>query len=151
MGLFDKIFKSTETSFIFKPQNEQEAWIGIMYSCIAVDGDVSEAEIDKLAQIAVFKQNFQGHDIAAYHRNILSAHKQIGSKVLIDNCAQFIKGESKPTLFALIMELLLSDGILGEKEKERVEYVSQVLSLDNDTSSKIVEVMLIKNKWNVII
>jgi hypothetical protein len=40
---------------------------------------------------------------------------------------------------------------LGEKEKEIVEYLSQVLSLDNDTSSKIVEVMLIKNKWNVII
>jgi uncharacterized tellurite resistance protein B-like protein len=54
-------------------------------------------------------------------------------------------------LFALVIELLLADGFLGEKEKEILEYLTDLLKIESELAQKIVEVMLIKNKGNVII
>ena len=51
----------------------------------------------------------------------------------------------------LVMELLLADGHLGDKEKEIAEYLTSLLELDISVATSIVEVMLIKNKGNVIL
>lgn len=62
-----------------------------------------------------------------------------------------ISEQNKATLFALVMELLLADGILESKEKEIIEYLSTALNLQSDIAQKIVEVMLIKNYGNIVI
>ena len=150
MGLFDKIFKANTVAFSYTPKSEQEAWIAIMYGCIAVDGEVSESEVDALLRLVVFKSLFENHDIKSSYVNALSAYKQIGSKGLIDSSSAKV-GSDKATLFALVMELLLADGVLGSKEEEIAEYLTTSLSLDADLAQKIVEVMLIKNKGNIVV
>jgi uncharacterized tellurite resistance protein B-like protein len=151
MGLFDKIFNSSNTTITYSPKSEQEAWIAIMYACISVDGNVSDAETDKLCQLVVFKTFFKGKNIVDYYKPAFLAHKQIGSKALIDSSASMISEQNKATLFALVMELLLADGILESKEKEIIEYLSTALNLQSDIAQKIVEVMLIKNYGNIVI
>lgn len=151
MGLFDKVFSSTPTKVTYSPKNEQEACIGIMYACLATDGDVSDIEIEKLTSMIGFKQNFQGHDIVASYKTAMVTHKQVGSKAIIDSSVSKVSADNKPTLFAMIMELLLADGILADKEKEIAEYLSTSLQLDSNTAQKIIEVMLIKNKDNMVI
>jgi uncharacterized tellurite resistance protein B-like protein len=121
MGLFDKIFASSTTTVAYAPKTEQEAWIAVMYACIAADGEVSDAEIDKLCQIVVFKTIFHGKEIVEYYKPAMTAHKQIGSKSLIDSSVSKISDNNKPIVFALVMELLLTDGILGAEEKEIAE------------------------------
>jgi hypothetical protein len=152
MGLFDKLFNSTPSTVTYSPKNEQEAWVAIMYACIAADGDVSEAETDKMIQFLVYKSMFKGDNIIQdLYKPAMIAQKQIGSKLVIDSSTSLIGDDSKPTLFALVMELLLADGILGDQEKEIVHYLSESLKLDSTLAHKIVEVMLIKNKGNVVI
>lgn len=152
MGLFDKLFNSTPSTVTYSPKNEQEAWIAIMYACMAADGDVSEAETDKMVRFLVFKTMFQGHNIVEdLYKPAMTAQKQIGSKAVIDSSTSLIGEDGKPTLFTLVMELLLADGILGDQEQEIVEYLSESLKLESALAQKVVEVMLIKNKGNVII
>lgn len=149
MGLFDKLFSSTSSQFSYSPKNEQEAMVAIMYSCIAVDGDVSDAEIDKLIRLFVFKKPFQNHNLTDYYRSVSSAHQKIGSKGIIEASSSMISGTYKSMLFALVMELVLSDGILDKKEEEIVEFLSNSLQLAPEIAEKIVEVILIKNLDNI--
>jgi hypothetical protein len=152
MGLFDKFsVASSNTVVAYAPASEQEAWLAIMYACIAADGQVAEVESSKLCELVVFKSFFNGFQVIELYKKAAFAHKDHGSKHLIDSSAGLIKEENKPTLFALIMELLLSDGIMGTAEKEIVEYLSSAMKLDESLSEKIVEVMMIKNKGNTII
>ncbi|WP_237144455.1 TerB family tellurite resistance protein [Pontibacter pamirensis] len=138
MGVFDKKYpKATRASYT--PGNEQEAWIAIMHACIAVDEDVADEELEELAQALAYKPMFEGHDVREYYKAVLLAHAGIGSKQLIDNSVEYISAERKYDLFALTIELVLADGILAEKEKELISYISSALDLDEQTAIRVVE------------
>ena len=151
MGIFDTLFQSTPSTITYAPQSEQEAWVSIMYSCMAADGEISDTEIDKLCELLVVKTLFHNQDLADHYQNSMLAHKQIGSKTLIDSSVSMILESNKPTLFTLTMELLLADGILGAKEKEIAEYLTDALALNPEIAKKIVEIMLIRNTGNFVI
>lgn len=151
MGLFDKIFSSNKAEYKYEPASEQEAWIAIIFGCMAVDGEVSEVEIHKFANLIMFKQQFQHVKILDLFRNSAGAHRHIGSKGLIDASVDKISESYKATLFAIVMELLLADGVIDVKEEEIAEYLSAALKLDAALSQRIVEVILIKMKGNVVI
>jgi len=54
-------------------------------------------------------------------------------------------------VLALAAELILSDGIITVEEKELLEYLTLKLGIEEALASKIIEVMLIKNKDNRIL
>jgi len=151
MGIFDTLFQSTPSTITYAPQSEQEAWVSIMYACMAVDGEISDTETDRLCELLVVKTLFHNLEVADYYQPAMLAHKHVGSKILIDCSVSLIQENNKPTLFTLTMELLLADGILGEKEKEIAEYLTAALALNPETARKIVEVMLIRNAGNFVI
>lgn len=151
MGIFDTLFESSPSTITYLPQNEQAAWVSVMYACIAADGEISDTETDKLCELLVVKTLFHNQDLADYYHTSMLTHKQIGSKQLIDSSVPMVQEKNRATLFTLTMELLLADGILGRKEKEIAEYLTDALSLDSDSAKKIVEVMLIRNAGNFVI
>lgn len=151
MGLFDKIFKSTPSEVTYSPKSEGEAFIGICFACMAADGDVAEVEIDRFSQIIVFKKFIDNKKMIDQYKTAHMIHKKIGSKAMIDHAVSSITEERKATLFAIVMELVLSDGILDSGEREIAEYLSESLHLEEETAQKIIEVMLIKNKDNRIV
>ncbi len=154
MGLFDKIFNSNNSAFQndgYKPLSDYEAWVAILYATISVDGEVSEVEIDALARLLVFKNKFANIDIAPFYKNAMEAKNQFGTQHIIDKCSLLIKEEDKATVLALAAELVLSDGIITDKEKELIEYVTRQLNVNESLAERIVEVILIKNKDNRIL
>ncbi len=151
MGLFDTVLKPTEPTVVYSPQSEAEAWIAIMFSCMAVDDDVSDAETEKLSQMIVYKTLFRDYDTVELYKIAMMRQLQLGSKELIDRSVDKVSPENKPTLFALIVELLLADGVLADQEKEITDYLVSALDLDEDLATKIIEVILIKNRGNVIL
>lgn len=152
MGLFDKMFNQTpSTPEGFKPLNEKEAFIGILYASLASDGEVSEIESDRLSQLLVFKEMFSNFDIVIPYRRVAIVCVKLGSKKIIDECAPLISVENKEMLFAVVMDLMLVDGLLEEEEKDMAEYISAALSLEENRARMIIEVILIKNKGNLII
>ena len=151
MGLFDKFISSGNTSMPYKPKNEQEAWTAIAFACASIDGDISEVESKSICEALVFKTMFKGHEIIDYYKNAIDAKKSIGSKDIIDSCVQFVVEENKATLFSIVCEILLSDAVFEEDEKKILEYVAKAMNLNDEMAVKIIEVMLIRIKGNVIL
>ena len=147
MGLFDNRLDKT-SSFIYVPRNEQEAWIAIMHACIAVDEDVADEELEEVAETLASNKMYKGHDVREYYRTVLLAHAKIGSKQLIDDSVDFISAENSYAIFSLTIELLLADGILADKEKELIGYITSALDLEEEQANSIVQNKLNQHKHN---
>ena len=151
MGLFDKLFSAPSQPTAYVPSNEMEAWLGIMHSCMAADGDVSEAEISRMANLIVYKQQFKLQDFKTQYSAVLNMHKRVGGKAMIDACAPHVSADYRETLLAIVCELILADGVIDKEEKELAEYITEKLGISAENAMKIVEVMLIKNKGNKVL
>jgi uncharacterized tellurite resistance protein B-like protein len=153
MGLFDKLFNSNSNSNAvktYKPLTDYEAWVAILYAIMSVDGDVSDAEIDSLARLLIYKNKFANLEIAPFYKNAALAKEELGVQKIIDGSALIINEDDRPTVFCLAAELVLADGVITDKEKELLEYIANALLLNETLAGKIIEVTLIKNKDNRI-
>jgi len=135
---------------INKPANEQEAWVGILYACIAADNEVSANEADTLITMLSAKIMFKDTDILKICHKITDIIAKTGSDGLIKLCCPLIKEENKPTLFSMALEIVLSDGLLELEERKIIEYLAVSLKIEKSLVLKIIEVMLIRNKGNII-
>lgn len=150
MGLFDK-FISPKNEDALGPSNFQEAWVGILLACAKVDGELSDVEINSVTMPIVRKTIFNGFDFTTAAKKILSLLQVTGSKKMIDMCSTLLSEEHKETLYAICIEVIISDGDLSIQEQEIAEYLQKAMGLDSDTASKIIEVILIKSKWDSVI
>lgn len=149
MAIFSKSAKGqSQETLSYTPKNEQEAWVGVFNAVMSVDGDSSGAEIHFLSNILVFKKMFVGHEILEYFTNANNYRVDTNSKALIDTCLPNISKDNKETLFALVIDIILFDGVLKKEEEDIMEYIATGLNLDKKTSSKILEVMQVRNKGN---
>ena len=128
---------------------ELEAWFGILYSCISADRQITANETKILTRIIHSKQKFAGVDIVPLFLKSIDLKKQLGQLTFILACCEQIKDEDKNMLFALALEVLLADGVLQEDEKNLIEIISNSLKIAPKMSSKIIEVIFLKNKGNV--
>lgn len=129
--------------------SELEAWVGILYSCIAADHNITDSEKVTLTRLLRSKEKFTGVDIAPLYANAFNLRTELGQLKYISSCSELIKDEDKETLFALALEVLLADGTLEKEEKNIIEVLSKQLNLREGMASKIVEVIFLKNKGNV--
>ncbi len=102
--------------------SELEAWVGILYSCISADNQITDSETATLSRVLSSKQKFVGTDIAPLYRKAFNLRAELGQLKYISACSEWIKGEDKETVFALALEVLLADGTL-EKEETNVREV----------------------------
>lgn len=150
MGLFSK-FKAEAPAFSFTVSNEREAWIVLMYAIASSDGEFSDAEVDYMSRLVVFKSFFVGYDTFPILRAALQAKDKIGIDGLIDAAIPFISDENRAAVLACSVDLVMADGTLGEAEEKVIEKVSSKLNLETSIAEKIIEVMMFKNKYNRII
>lgn len=148
MGIFDRFKKAIEKEYEFKPQNENEAWIGLLYACVMADGEIVKVEENALSLMLITKRKFEDVDIPKHYRHVAEAQHKIGGSGLIDACAPLIKEADKPTIFSMSVELVLADGILDEDEEKIIEYIAEKLEIEDALVERIVEVMLIRNRGN---
>ncbi len=125
-----------------------EAWVGILYSCISADNQIKDSETASLTKLLYSKEKFDGIDIAPLYAKSFHMKTELGQLKYMAACCEQIKEEDKETVFALALEILLSYGLLGEEEKNVIEVLSQQLKIDAAMTSKIIEVIFLKNKGN---
>ena len=147
MGLFDK-FKATQNEDPLGISNYQEAWVGILLAVAKIDGQLSDMEINSVTPPIVRKTLFLGFDFNTSAQKILNLLNVSGSKKMIDMCVGLLPEDHKPTLYANCIEVAISDGDLSIQEQEIVEYLQKAMQLDLETASKIIEVIMIKSKWD---
>jgi len=150
MGLFDQFIKKTK-DIIYKPHSDLEAWIGILYACMSSDGVVSDVEIDSLSRMIVHKQKFSAIDISPLYDSVSEAKLKIGGIGLVEACAEFVNEGDKDTLFSMAIEIVLADGILQKDEEKVIELIADRMKIDTELVQKIIQVMLIRNRGNIVI
>lgn len=141
---FEKINNTAENTVI----SELDAWVGILYSCISADNQIKDSETASLSKLLYSKEKFEGVDIAPLYAKSYHLKMDFGQIKYIAACCELIKEEDKETVFAIALEILLSDGLLGEEEKNVIEVLSKELKIDSGMTSKIIEVIFLKNKGN---
>jgi len=99
----------------------------------------------------VRKSIFKGFDFNTAIKKLLPLHQLVGSNKLIDLCALLIPEDQKATLFAICFDILVSDGQLMKEEQGITEYLQQSLNFESEIATKIIEVALIRIKWDSII
>ena len=147
MSLSDK-FEEKNNTVINPVISELDAWVGILYACISADNQIKDSETASLSKLLYSKEKFIGIDIAPLYAKSSLLKTELGQLKYITACCEVIK-EDKETLFALALEIVLSDGLLGEEEKSIIEVLSKQLKIDAGMASKIIEVIFLKNKGNI--
>ncbi|MBG6111007.1 putative tellurite resistance protein B-like protein [Flavobacterium sp. CG_9.10] len=129
--------------------SEFEAWVGILYSCISADNQITDSETASLSRLLHSKEKFIGIDMAPLYAKAFNLRIEMGQLKYVSACCEWIKEEDKETVFALALEVLLADGILEKEEKNVIEFLSKLLKIELGMASKIIEVIFLKNKGNV--
>lgn len=132
----------------YLPKSEQEAWIGILFSCMASDLKLQDIETDTLVQTITKKDIFKTVLILPVYRDILFAHSKLGSKPLIDICKPLISEPYRQTLLAIACEIVYADGNEEFLENDMLNYLSEALGINAMDKQKIIDVIRILNKGN---
>ncbi|MFV8465775.1 hypothetical protein [Flavobacterium sp. LB1P62] len=148
MSLSDKVEENNNAA-LNPVTSELEAWVGILYSCISADNLIKDFETASLSKLLYSKEKFNGIDIAPLYAKSYHLKTELGQLKYIAACCELINEADKETVFALALEILLSDGLLGEEEKNVIEVLSNQLKMDTGMTSKIIEVIFLKNKGNL--
>lgn len=129
--------------------SEFEAWVGILYSCLSADNQITNSEAATLSTILHSKQKFIGIQIAPLYAKSFHLRTEMGQLKYISACCELIKEEDKETVFALALEVLLADGTLDKEEKNVIEVLSSHLKIEAGMTKQIIEVIFLKNRGNI--
>lgn len=144
-SVLNKLFNTNKPAKNYTPGCEQEAWIAIMYASMYIDGHIADAEVKKMFVLVEKLPLFKRKQVAEYYQPALLAHRKVGSYNLIDGSVALIQEDQKALLFEYIMQLLLADKKLLQKEKEIAAYLTTALDLDIDIAKKIVDDLMQNN------
>lgn len=151
MGIFSKIMSMTKSGASnYVPDTEQEAWVSILYTIIAADGEVKDAEIDEICDTLQHKTFFDDMDVTDLYHVAAQAYKEHGGKTIIERCCEKISEENKNTVLALAVDLMLADGHQDDEELQLVEFLSDKLNVDRSVAKNVVDVFVWKNKYNKV-
>jgi uncharacterized tellurite resistance protein B-like protein len=143
MGFFDSILK------VSKPEikSEKEAYAAIIYSSMAIDGEISEEEVHDLIEMVAHNKMFKGSNINDIFKTIAANYKAAGSfDKMVELSIPLISEKNRDKLFVTVIDIVLSDGVVAQKEKELIEKLKVGLGMTDDFARKAVEVLLVKNK-----
>ena len=144
MGLFDKF---TSAKAVASFDNEQDAYAAIMFAVMASDGEISRDEVTNTIATITSKKLFAGREADEVHLKVVQNLKKFKSiDELLQAAITKISPEQKEPLFATLVDMVLTDGVVNLKEQQILEKLQESLSINNDLATKIIEVLLIKNR-----
>jgi uncharacterized tellurite resistance protein B-like protein len=147
MGLFDALTGGREREKTTLTANE--AIPGILVAVANADGDMADEEIGALVGVTRRMRMLESlsdeqHD--AMINKLFSFLKKQGASALLQAGVASCPRELRDTAFLLATDMVLSDGVVEQKEKEFLMQLKKALGIADDVAQKIVDVMKIKNK-----
>lgn len=112
-------------------QNEQEAVGLLLYSAIGIDGELTDHEAKKISNMLVFCSIFRGHNIQDITRKYFTYQSQYNPVDIIEASTSYISEPFKPTLFAMLCDLLCSDGNTNDTDIALLGMVANKLQIDD--------------------
>lgn len=126
-----------------------EAFTAISLVAIASDGYLSKERADDtssaLSRLKIFT-NCSNDTIAQIFDKLLGVLRKDGFNVLFNSAKESLPQNLREAAFSVATDLVLSDSIVTEDERNFLNDLHQALNIDTTTATKIVEVMTIKNQ-----
>lgn len=133
-------------------ENEQEAAVAIILSCMIgqQNQQVIDVQFRRLAQMLSHSQKFQQHSLEQTAGKAMPLLAHYGNKAVIEYCAPYIHENFKETLFAMICELMTTNGELTETESNVVGIAALHLGISIELMRAMLATFLMRNRWNVL-
>jgi hypothetical protein len=93
---------------------------------------------------------FKGWSLEVLAEKAMPLLATYGSKNVIEYCAPFIPDNFKETLFAMICELVTTNGELSEAESEVLGWLPLYLGISIELMRVMVTTFLMRNRWNAV-
>lgn len=133
-------------------ENEQEASVAIMLSCML--GQPNQSVIDlqfrSLSRMLLCSVKFQGYSMEPLVEKAMLLLAAYGNRSVIEYSAPFISEGFRETLFAMVCELLTTDGELTEAESEIIGWTALSLGVSIELMRVVITTFLMRNRWNVV-
>jgi uncharacterized tellurite resistance protein B-like protein len=127
----------------------REAAVTVLVAAVAADGTLAPAESARLnALLSTMRLYSQVPPRHLQHLidNALDLATHTAPETLLAACADIIPEELHASIFTLAVELVFVDGTIAEREKRFVDALQAALAVNDETATKIVEVLLIKTR-----
>ena len=125
-----------------------EAFVALLIAGARADGSVSPHEANQIEHVVSMMRLFRGSTLEARHTIFMTAADRIkeqGTDHVIREAVRAIPKALAATTFALVVDLMLSDGRLTAREQRFAEELRLALDVDREIAGKIVDVLTIKN------
>lgn len=132
-------------------ENEQEASVAIILSCMV--GQQNQAVIDAqfrhLSRMMSLSLKFHGYPLEGLAGKAMQLLAAYGSRNVIEYSAPFIHENFRETLFAMICELMTTNGDLSVAESEIVGLTALHLGISIELMRVMIATFLMRNRWNL--
>ncbi|WP_413165120.1 tellurite resistance TerB family protein [Capilliphycus salinus ALCB114379] len=126
-----------------------EAFAAIALTAVAADGVItdSESQIIKstLKRMNLFN-DYTAETKTEMMQRLLEQIQEKGYEVVMQSAIAKLPANLKDTAFAVATDIILSDGDLADEEEELLNALYNALGISEEMATKIIDVMLIKNK-----
>lgn len=147
MGLFDKIRGGRRSAEVTLGPAESFAAIALI--AVASDGYMTDSEAQALSTTLGRMQMFRSYPNEVMRRmfdKLLSILQRDGLDILFNAAIANLPHELRETAFAVATDIVLADGEVTQEEEKLLNDLYRVLEIEEDLASKIIDVMLIKNR-----
>lgn len=133
-------------------ESEQEAAVAIILSCMIGQPDqrLIDAQFRHLSRMLALSAKFHGHPLESLAQKAMPLLAAYGNKPVIEYSASYITENFRETLFAMICELLTTNGDLTESESEIVGLAALHLGISIELMRVMIATFLMRNRWNVV-
>ncbi|WP_254513092.1 tellurite resistance TerB family protein [Anatilimnocola floriformis] len=146
MGMFDDLLGNFGTPQAFGPQ---EGFAGVLLSTAAHDGHLADEEMsamfNTLNRMKLY-QHMPEQRFKSMIDRLVGVLKRNGPEELMRQSVSVVPPELRETVFASATDMILSDGIVEQSERELMQELMIKLQIDSNRAKTIVQVMVIKNK-----
>ncbi|MCI4667244.1 MAG: tellurite resistance TerB family protein [Bacteroidia bacterium] len=146
MGIFSNLLGGEGTPTTL---SREEAFVGVLLGAVAVDGHISDEEVDDFNSFvwkAKILKNIHGNAFKKIIDKLFRILKREGVGTLLDLSASSLPQEFRAGTFAMACDLLFSDGTVDIDEERYLEELKNKFILDDGLSKRIVEIIALKNK-----
>lgn len=126
----------------------QEAFVSLLMASARSDGSVSPHEANQIEHVVAAMKMFRGHGHEMRQGVFASAAERIkehGTTSVVQAAAATIPPELRTTVFAVAIDLMLSDSRMSTNELHFADTLRGLLNVDRDTAATIVDVLTTKN------
>ena len=148
VGLFDKVLGKDKGDGPVT-LNKNEAFAAVAVAAIAADGTITQDEINRtamnLAAVPLFR-TYDLREMGGVLNKVAVTIKRRGAAAVMPAAKAALSKEQAEQAFFLAADLVLSDGTVEKEERTFLEDLRAALGVEEATSLKIVEVVVIKNR-----